>query len=278
MRHWYVIVWPTQQAPLAEAREWATDLATALNLQEEKAWGLVLAVSELLALALATSLAPGQPLRLSGEITDGTLRIVLTWEGDDLPGERADGSPLARRADQRRYLIEECVDHWYLDQSGPIRSAILEIQVHPGEVERPAPSLALPLMPWIDLAWYRRRERSRVLIVEDDDLLRDTLSELLAEAGYAVAEARHGGEALRKLSAGLNPDLILLDLMMPVMDGCQFLRATQSDPALALTPIVVLSAASRNEEALAGVVAFLPKPCDDRRLLQAVSRWCPPAR
>lgn len=280
MHHWYVLIRPSDPAPQAAVRKWAADLASTAGLPEVRASSFILAVSELLSLALSAPLAAEQPLRMSGQLEGDTLRLVLTWEGGDLPGARADGSPFAGVAEQQRCLIEESVDHWYVERSGCIGSAVLELRLQKSRPEPPPPSLVLPVMPWFELtrSGARERERAEVLIVEDDDLLRDTLADLLGEAGYAVTEARHGAEALRKLTGGLCPDLILLDLMMPVMDGWQFLQATRSDPAIARAPVVVLSAASREEEPCSDVAAFLPKPCDDRSLLHAVSRWCPPVR
>ena len=62
----------------------------------------------------------------------------------------------------------------------------------------------------------------RILVVDDDRDIRESLRELLAEAGYAVAVAENGRVALERLRAGLRPGVILLDLMMPIMDGMTF--------------------------------------------------------
>jgi CheY-like chemotaxis protein len=83
----------------------------------------------------------------------------------------------------------------------------------------------------------------RVLVVEDDREIRDTLIEILGEHGYAATGAADGLEGLAALRGpGDRPCLILLDLMMPRMDGRGFRAAQLADPALAAIPVVVLSA------------------------------------
>src|ERR1041385_7372067 len=74
-------------------------------------------------------------------------------------------------------------------------------------------------------------EGRRILVVEDDYSIRDVLCAILEENGYAVATACNGDEALRTLREGRAPDLIVLDLRMPVMDGWQFRAAQKADPA-----------------------------------------------
>lgn len=113
----------------------------------------------------------------------------------------------------------------------------------------------------------------RILLVEDDTAIRETMSELLAEEGYRVTTAANGAEALELLDASDAPSLILLDLMMPVMNGFELRRALRSDPRLADIPVVVISA-SRDAERRATVEAdaFLAKPFDATRLLDTVGR------
>jgi len=83
----------------------------------------------------------------------------------------------------------------------------------------------------------------RVLIVDDDRDIRETLGELLAEDGFAVEAAWNGETALNRLEAGFRPDVIILDLMMPVMDGLTFRALQRKHPALADIPVVGLTAA-----------------------------------
>jgi CheY-like chemotaxis protein len=104
----------------------------------------------------------------------------------------------------------------------------------------------------------------RVLLVEDNDDLRTTMAFVLGRSGYDVDTAENGRKALDQLKAGPRPGAILLDLMMPVMDGWQFRRAQKDDPALADIPVIVLSAASRLSEEAASLDAadYLHKPVD----------------
>jgi len=85
----------------------------------------------------------------------------------------------------------------------------------------------------------------RVLIVDDDEEIRETLRELLSDEGFDVVEAGDGADALTRLSDGAQPNVILLDLMMPNMDGWQFHREIQKDSTLSSIPIVVMTVLSR---------------------------------
>ena len=113
-----------------------------------------------------------------------------------------------------------------------------------------------------------------VLIVEDDAELRDMMAQLLTLEGFVAATVSNGREALEYLKRGDRPDIILLDLMMPVMDGWEFRRKQQSDPALATVPVVVLSALDHRRAAEVDAVAFLKKPLDFDRLLELVRQHC----
>jgi CheY-like chemotaxis protein len=112
-----------------------------------------------------------------------------------------------------------------------------------------------------------------VLVVDDDEDLRRTVTMVLAEEGYQVREAANGAEALLLLHDGPLPDVILLDLMMPVMNGEQFRRAQSADPAIAEVPVVVMTAAgARAAETIAamGPTRVLHKPVGLAPLLDAV--------
>jgi CheY-like chemotaxis protein len=113
-----------------------------------------------------------------------------------------------------------------------------------------------------------------VLIVEDDVELRDMMAQLLTLEGFVATTVANGREALEYLRRGDRPDIILLDLMMPVMDGWEFRRKQQSDPALATVPVVVLSALDHRRAAEVDAVAFLKKPLDFDRLLELVRQYC----
>jgi CheY-like chemotaxis protein len=111
----------------------------------------------------------------------------------------------------------------------------------------------------------------RILVVEDDPDVCESLVLVLADAGYELSAARDGEQALELLRASDAPDLFLLDVMMPRMDGLQLRAALASDPRLAAIPVVMLSA-SRAEEGLltGGVHAWLRKPVTLAALLGAV--------
>jgi two-component system, chemotaxis family, chemotaxis protein CheY len=119
-----------------------------------------------------------------------------------------------------------------------------------------------------------------VLIVEDDRDIRYALAQILAEEGYPSIQARNGLEGLERLRSGPPPKLVLLDLMMPVMDGWQFQRALRADPELSTIPIVVVTADALAEERVraTGVAGFLTKPLSIEDLLAAVRSVVGPAR
>ncbi len=114
-----------------------------------------------------------------------------------------------------------------------------------------------------------------VMVVDDDQDIREIISEVLSDAGYSVVTASNGAEALELLEGG-RPSLILLDLNMPVMDGAAFRRAQREDAALAAIPTVVMSAVHQMLERIAdlGVNDALAKPVSLRQLMQVVERYC----
>ena len=121
-------------------------------------------------------------------------------------------------------------------------------------------------------------ERS-ILIVEDDLDVREALTQVLEFEGYVVAGATNGQEALDRLRAGEHPSLILLDLMMPVMDGLQFRAAQMGDPSLAHIPVIVISADGKVDQKVAslGVAGYMKKPLDVDSLLALIARVGAPA-
>jgi len=111
-----------------------------------------------------------------------------------------------------------------------------------------------------------------VLVVDDDADVRRFVGHLLEGHGYRIMVARHGAEALQRLREHC-PDLIVLDLNMPVMDGWQFLSAQQRlDDQLAAIRVVLLSGshAAKCDSAKVKAAAFLPKPCDPDDLLRTL--------
>ncbi len=113
-----------------------------------------------------------------------------------------------------------------------------------------------------------------VLIVEDDEDLREMMAQMLALEGFQTAAVANGRDALDYLHAADQPDLILLDLMMPVMDGWEFRRQQRADPALAKVPVIVLSALDPARTASVDATACLEKPLDFDQLLRLVRDHC----
>lgn len=117
-----------------------------------------------------------------------------------------------------------------------------------------------------------------VMLVEDDPTIREVLEELLVEEGFATRTAQHGQHALELLHGGLRPKLILLDLMMPVMDGWAFLAQHQAHKGFGHIPIVVVSASRDVPLCPKGAVGRLQKPVNLQLLLDLCDRICTKAR
>ena len=116
-----------------------------------------------------------------------------------------------------------------------------------------------------------------VLVVDDEQAIVEALSDLLESEGYRVAAATDGIEALEQLLGGLRPCLIVLDLMMPRMDGWDFRHAQMKFADLKDIPVIVLTAAGFSEasvKAQFGDVAFLSKPFAPDSLLRVVRQSC----
>ncbi|MGC3997522.1 MAG: response regulator [Anaeromyxobacter sp.] len=112
-----------------------------------------------------------------------------------------------------------------------------------------------------------------VLVVDDDTDLRDTLGELLVEEGYDAQTCENGQAALARLrEGGLSPRLILLDLMMPVMNGWQFREQQLQDARLREIPVVVMTASRGLDGAPLRAQEILYKPVGLGELLDAVER------
>jgi CheY-like chemotaxis protein len=109
-----------------------------------------------------------------------------------------------------------------------------------------------------------------VLVVDDDRDIRETLREVLTDAGYEVVAAENGRAALEQLRAGCRPALILLDLMMPVMDGLAFRAEQLADAALETIPVVLITAGGRPVADGLTPTTVLHKPLRMRTVLAAV--------
>jgi len=115
-----------------------------------------------------------------------------------------------------------------------------------------------------------------VLIVEDDADLREALAEALVEAGYTVSLASNGREGLDRLKGGRIPCAVLLDLLMPVMNGWEFCAAVKADPATAKIPIVGMSGAVSRDPTSPYFIAvddFVRKPVNLSELLAKLRHY-----
>lgn len=113
-----------------------------------------------------------------------------------------------------------------------------------------------------------------ILVIEDDDATRDIMVELLQSLGYAARGAANGKEGLRELQQGPVPCVILLDLMMPVMNGEEFRRHQLRNPDHASVPVIVVSARSEGLPATVSANGYIRKPVNIEHLLTVVEQHC----
>lgn len=116
---------------------------------------------------------------------------------------------------------------------------------------------------------------ARILIADDDDDIRTTVAAILASEGHDVVEARNGMHAMQVLHRDPLPEVIILDILMPVMNGFEFLDRMQHDPRIAKIPVLAVTAHAKVGE-IRGVVQVIRKPFDLDRLLEAVRVACAP--
>ena len=115
-----------------------------------------------------------------------------------------------------------------------------------------------------------------ILVVDDDESLRETLCEALQDEGYTTFGAGNGREALSYLrSAAEPPCIIFLDLMMPVMNGWQFREEQKRDPALAPIPVIVITANGPGARDSIDANEVIMKPVRLDKLLNTAQRFCP---
>jgi CheY-like chemotaxis protein len=117
--------------------------------------------------------------------------------------------------------------------------------------------------------------RNGILVIEDDEPIRSILVCLLIDEGYNVRFAANGREGLGVLHSGFYPEVILLDLMMPVMDGLEFRDAQMADPDLSAIPVVVMSADANvaSKSLNSGIENYLKKPLDIDNFLGVIGRF-----
>ncbi len=111
----------------------------------------------------------------------------------------------------------------------------------------------------------------KILLVEDDLSIRELLVEIFENEGYQVSSSLNGLEGIKSLQTE-TPDLIVMDIMMPVMDGYAFRKEMLADPKSSSIPLLALSAQTQSIEKLAdyGITNFIKKPLELDELLEAV--------
>jgi len=116
----------------------------------------------------------------------------------------------------------------------------------------------------------------KVLVVDDDYAVLDAMKDILEDEGYEVSVAANGLEALKELSRGTPPNVILLDLMMPVMNGWEFRQKQLEDDGLAAIPTIIVTAANKPEVSAAELQAAtaIRKPIAPDTLLKTVQQYC----
>lgn len=112
---------------------------------------------------------------------------------------------------------------------------------------------------------------SRILIVDDEHDILEALQLILEMEGYAVDTASTGHEAIEKIATSV-PDLVLTDVMMPIMNGLELLKRLRAHPEHRTIPVIISSAGSIDAQALRGSDAFLKKPVDLDVLLRTIAR------
>jgi CheY-like chemotaxis protein len=124
----------------------------------------------------------------------------------------------------------------------------------------------------------RAVEPCLILIVEDDFMLRSSLAELLRGEGYRVESCANGADALLRLQLPPQPSVILLDIMLPYMDGVAFREAQLASPAMAGIPVIVITAVGVDKDVAVGLrfERTFYKPLDIPKLLTAIAELCGP--
>jgi CheY-like chemotaxis protein len=118
-----------------------------------------------------------------------------------------------------------------------------------------------------------------VLVIDDDEDIRNTVTEILEHDGHEVSAATSGEEALLRLKSGYRPGLIIIDYLMHRMSGVQFLATCRLDPALQQIPAVLISGFKPDDATVArtGAAAALQKPFSPQELIAVVNRLTPPS-
>jgi len=113
-----------------------------------------------------------------------------------------------------------------------------------------------------------------VLVVDDDAAMRDSLRDILEDEGHDVVEAANGQEALATIRSRNDIDLVLLDIMMPVMNGLEFLASKVRDESISSIPVVIMSAHLTTVDRVVGANAIFSKPFNPAALLGKITELC----
>ncbi len=202
-------------------------------------------------------------ISVSAQVVEGKARVTVKDDGPGMPAS------VLRNLFQRFFQAKETASKGrglgLFISKGIIQSLGGEIWVESAPGRGTAVSFTLPIVS--------APRPPVVLVVEDDQPLRETLRELLVAHGYGVAVAGDGGEALTYLrNGGEPPKLILLDLGLPGVDGREVMRQLKADPVLAKIPVVLVSSADRLEDEVKqlGADGMVKKPLDFKSLLSTV--------
>src|SRR6478609_5695777 len=146
----------------------------------------------------------------------------------------------------------------------------------PSTVETKKPKVVNQTSPRLTRSPFASEKRPKILVIDDDKDIRNVITDILDQSGYEVFTASSGQQGL-DLAAQIVPDLIILDLMMPGMDGWTVLTKLQHKPALADIPVIILSGASGLEMAMSlGAAAVLFKPVDANQLTAEIAAQIAP--
>lgn len=118
-----------------------------------------------------------------------------------------------------------------------------------------------------------RQKRRPLLLVEDYEGIRDAVAEILQAEGFEVVTASNGREGLEQLARMTRPCLILLDMVMPIMGGAEFLARLRADPELRACTVFIATVSKPTP--VPGADGYLRKPFDVEELLTVVDRHCP---
>jgi CheY-like chemotaxis protein/anti-sigma regulatory factor (Ser/Thr protein kinase) len=215
----------------------------------------------------------GAPIEVSLSTHEGEACLIVRDRGPGIPAatrervfERFEQGVLSRKVGGLGlglYIVKQIVD---------AHGGRVCVESEPGEG-----STFIVHLPLRQAQTGQAPTNRKILIVEDDRDVVEAMSGLLELHGYEVEHALNGRDALQLLKSGHTPGLILLDLMMPVMDGMQFREAQISDPKLAGIPVVIMSAHPKGKEIMESIraQAYLKKPVEIGSILETVERVSP---